>query len=432
MKKNKKIISLSILLIALIGIVYLYIIIYNDKDTDNSIDNITNQTSGEDTSSGTTGTENNSSNAVEYSSSNSIVLNNEKTVTISKGGNYSISGTLSNGVLIVNTTEKVNIELNNVSITNSSGPAIEVDNAKKITISLKDGTNNTLTDGGASTLNAALFSNDTLVIEGTGSLTINGNNGHGIESDDDIIVNSGNITINSKKDGIHANDNVTINNGTINIKSSSEGIECKDNDIIINGGTIVAYTSDDGINAAKNITINGGNIYVQSTSNDGIDSNGTINITGGIIVAVGAGGAECGIDSDNTPPVITGGTLLAVGGAASTPDSSTSTQYTVRMGVTPTNGIISLKSGDDVIFTFKCSQSYSTVLYSSPLLKKSGSYSIYKGGSISGGTDFYGYSTDSTYTEGTKSGTFSISSIVTLQGGSAGPGGGNGNAGARR
>lgn len=428
MKKINKVISIILLLSVLAGIIFLYTKIYSEEENNNT-NNISSDID-------TTNNEKNGDTDVktsDYSTSNSIILNNEKTVTISKGGDYTISGTLSNGKLLINTTEKVNIELNNVTITNSSGPAIQVDNAKKITISLKEGTTNTLKDGGSNTLNAALFSNDTLIIEGSGSLVIYGNNAHAIESDDDIIINSGNITINAKKDGIHANDNITINDGTINIKASSEGIECKDNDILINGGIIVSYTTDDGINAAKNITINGGKLYIQSTLNDAIDSNGTININGGLIVAVGAGAPECGIDSDESAPVIAGGTVLAVGGATSTPESSTTTQYTVRMGVTPVNGIMSLKLNDETIFTFKCSQSYSTVLYSSENLTKTSGYSIYTGGSISGGSDFYGFSTDSTYTSGTQKATFTISSLVTLQGGSAGAGGGgNGGAGPRR
>ena len=138
------------------------------------------------------------------------------TVDITEGGTYRISGTLADGMISVDTTEKVVLVLDGVNITHQSGPAIYVTNAKKATIVLADGTTSYLTDGsGYDDLDAkgTLFSNDTLHVEGTGALVVTGNYQHGIASDDNVVIDGGSITIAAVTDGIHANNNITVTGG---------------------------------------------------------------------------------------------------------------------------------------------------------------------------------------------------------------------------
>lgn len=360
-----------------------------------------------------------------YTNAQAIVLADEKSKTISAGGTYSVSGKLSDGQLIINTTERVYLELAGVSITNSSGAAIVVEDAKEITITLKAGTENTLTDGGTSDYNATLFSNDTIVLEGEGNLSITGNQGHGIESDDDIIINEGNITITALTDGVHASDNITINGGSISVPSAYEGIESK-GDIIINDGDINLLCSDDGLNAATGITINGGNIYTKATKGDAIDSNGAINLIGGTVVAVGAGQPEGGIDCDRNNFTLSGGTLIATGGTNSTPTESTSTQPSVLLAGVAADTIIHLEDASGEVLTFKSEIACQSIVYSSPQLEKGKEYTIYTGGTVTGGSNFNGLYTDASYSGGTKSSSFTTESMVTISGGSTGMGGGGG------
>jgi hypothetical protein len=416
--------------------------------------------------------------AVSITLANTITVNGAgasvsgNTVNITAGGTYSISGTLTNGMIKVDTTGNVVLILNGANLTNASGPAIHVQNAKEITVVLADETTNHLADGKTYTASEAkgtLFSNDTLVIKGNGALVITGNYQHGISSDDDVIITSGNIIISAATDGIHANNNitvegatihitkandglesegvlvinggdlalavaddgivgadtVTVNGGTITITSGVEGIESKNN-IIVNDGSITISVSDDGLNATQDVTINGGHIYAAITRGDALDSNGTLNINGGVTIALGAQNPEGGADCDNCAIVITGGVMVATGGTNSVP-ASTSTQYSVLLGSVPVNSAIRIEQDGAEILTFKVTKPYQNMVFTAPNLAANKTYTVLTGGSIAGGTDFHGLYTGATYTGGSVSVTFTTSAAVTYAGGTAGFGGPGGN-----
>jgi hypothetical protein len=383
------------------------------------------------------------------------------TVTITAGGTYRATGTLTDGMIDVNTTGEVELILDSVAITHASGPAINVTGAEKLSLVLAAGTSNTLIDGTANTLKGALFSNDTLEISGDGALAVTGKYKHGIASDDDLIINGGSITIVSTvKDGFHANDNITvhggtikaiqtgsdglesegdlvvaggtftltvaddgivsadtltINGGTINVTSGVEGIESKNN-IIVNAGAITIAVSDDGLNAANDITLNGGQFYINATA-DAVDSNGTLNINGGVIVALGGNVPEGGLDCDNCAIALNGGIVVATGGANSTP-SSASTQRVVVMGTRTVGTVIRIARADGTeVLTFKVSKAYQSLIFTSPAVLANTTHTASTGGSVSGGTDFHGLYTGATYTGGTTWATFTTNAVVTYVGG---------------
>ena len=235
----------------------------------------------------------------------------EKSITITKEGIYYLTGTL-DGEITINTDGDVKLVLENVSITNSNGPAINVENANVVYIELK-GTN-TIDSTVNDEIDGAIYSTDDIVLLGTGTLNITSNL-DGIKSKDSILVESGTITINSCEDGLHSNDSLKINGGTITIKSSDDGLHANDvleiNDgtikidaaegieatyVKINGGTVTINASDDGINAAQKsdnytptIEINGGVITITmgQGDTDGLDSNGNLYINGGTLTITG-------------------------------------------------------------------------------------------------------------------------------------------------
>ncbi|GAB3880968.1 carbohydrate-binding domain-containing protein [Spirosoma agri] len=396
---------------------------------------------------------------------------------------YVLTGTTTNGSVKVYSDKKFKLTLNGVNITNNDGPAINIQSGKRAFLILADNTTNSLTDGttytasGTEDMKGTLFSEGQLIFSGTGSLTVKGNNKHAIASDDYIRLISGTIIITSAaSDGIHTKDafiadggtatmttlgdgiqcdegyvvinngtftiNVvdkglsasydtdttidpymTINGGTITINSSAgEGIESK-SILTINGGTITAKAKDDGINAGTFIYINGGIIYAYSTSNDGIDSNGKITVTGGKVVSVGSTAPEEGFDCDRNTFKITGGFMVGIGGATSSPTASVSTQPSVILGAGTANQLINIQSSDGAeVLTFLIPRSYATMLFSSPKLKSTQSYKVYTGGSVSNGTNLNGLYTSGTYMLGTQSSTFTTNGMVTKVGGSNGPG----------
>ncbi|MBQ1464808.1 MAG: carbohydrate-binding domain-containing protein [Ruminococcus sp.] len=162
-------------------------------------------------------------------------------VTITQSGDYYLTGSLSDGQVLVEAPaeEKVKLILDGVDITCTTGPAILINNAKKCTIELADGSSNYLTDSAKDDVNnGVIFSNDTLRIKGSGSLEITANNAHGIASDDDVIIESGTYVINSKKSGIFAHDDITIKGGDLTIFGGTNGIKSKGT-LNMNGGRAV-------------------------------------------------------------------------------------------------------------------------------------------------------------------------------------------------
>lgn len=299
------------------------------------------------------------------------VSTTDSTITISKAGTYVISGE-SNGLQLKVDAEKeadIHIIFKGVTMTNTNAP-INIQKANIVTITLEDGTNNTLSDSSENSdekANAVLFSKVDLIINGTGTLNINAQKNNGIKANDILHITGGtyhintignafnvndelniahtNMSIDAKDDavkvdndenlsvgnmflsdntftikagddGIHASGNLVIESGTYVIENSTEGIEGRT--ITIQDGDVKVYASDDGVNAANanvnqdeiSFTMNGGNLFVEvgEGDTDCIDSNGNITVTGGTIQLVG----QSGFDFDGTA-VYTGGEITING-----------------------------------------------------------------------------------------------------------------------
>ena len=213
---------------------------------------------------------------------------------------------------------------------------------------------------------------------------------------------------------------VTVENGRFVLSSSAEGGEGIESKTVltVNGGSIEAQTYDDGLQASQKLFINGGEIFVNASNNDGIDSNGTLTLTGGVVVSCGATQPEEGFDCDQNTFTITGGTLIGVGGATSTPTSSVTTQCTAiysGSGSQNTRYTVCNSATGEYVFSFLLPRSYSrmTMLFSTPDMQKSTGYTIYTGGTVSGGSEFHGLTTGADFENGTKVTTFTTSSTVT-------------------
>lgn len=261
-------------------------------------------------------------------------------VTIASGGTYILTGTLSNGQVVVDCAEQVTLRLSGVAITNAQGPAILIQQAAEAQIELADGSENILTDGADADYDAALFSCVSLTLDGSGQLTVIGNNQEGIASEE----------------------NITINGGTYRITSADDGINA----------------SHDG---ASVITINDGYLTI-SADGDGIDSNGSLVINGGTIITMSAlTDLSGGIDTDGDF-IINGGTLLATG-AVNTQPASQSTQAALSFNFKTTQAagtLVQITADDQTLLAASPEKAYQTLLYSSDRLTADGSYSVYSGG----------------------------------------------------
>jgi len=199
-----------------------------------------------------------------------------------------------------------------------------------------------------------------------------------------------------------------------------EGIESK-NAIVVNDGTITIVVSDDGLNATNDITINGGQLYINATA-DAIDSNGTLNFNGGVTVALGGNVPEGGLDCDMCTIALNGGTVVATGGANSTPSNS-SAQRVAVLGTRPTGTVIHIVRSDGTdVLTFAVSKAYQSMIFTSATLLANKTHTVYTGGTVSGGTNFHGLYTGATYSGGSVWATFTTNSVVTTVGGGSPPG----------
>lgn len=211
------------------------------------------------------------------------------TITIQKAGTYLLSGTLTAGNIIVDSDDKENVRLifNGVEISNSTTTPLYIKNAEKTIVTLVDGTENTLSDGENYILddesnnepNGTIFSKDDLVINGLGSLTINANYNHGIQSKNLLKIISGNIDIISNGDSIIGKDGVIVKEAVINIESQEDGIKAtkvEENKgyIYLENPEITIKAKKDGIQAVTCLYVKDGKYNIETgETNENSQSN---------------------------------------------------------------------------------------------------------------------------------------------------------------
>lgn len=256
------------------------------------------------------------------SGAQTIEVTDGQTLSITEEGTYILQGTASDCTVLVNAPEaKVQLILDNVTVTNTSSPVIYVLDADKCFVTTAEGSENALTVSGTFTedtendvkTDAVIFAKSDLTLNGTGTLTISSTD-NGITSKDELTVTGGTYNITASGKGLESNDSTAICDGIFTI-DAKEGMESTY--VRIDGGTFEISASDDGINAAANsdknevqVEINGGTLSIKmgTGDTDGIDSNGDLTINGGNI------SIECNspFDYDGTG-ALNGGTVAVNG-----------------------------------------------------------------------------------------------------------------------
>ena len=307
------------------------------------------------------------------SEATAITLSSGQDVTIDKEGVYVLSGEASDVTITVEVddTEKVQLVLDGVSITNEDAPAVYVKNADKVFVTTIEGSTNTLqvtgtfvADGETNT-DAVIFSRDDLVLNGQGTLKIS-STGNGVTSKDDLKVTGGSYVIDASADALEANESIAIADGSFSITTQKDALHAENDEddttgyvyicggsfdisagddgiqaitylqiddgglsinagealeatyVQVNGGTIDINASDDGINASyksqnigtPTLEVTGGNLTINmgSGDTDALDSNGDLIVSGGAIDIT----AQFAFDYDGTAS-FTGGTITVNG-----------------------------------------------------------------------------------------------------------------------
>jgi len=282
------------------------------------------------------------------------------TATITGAGAYSLSGKLTDGQIIVDTTdeETVALILDGVEINSSTSSAINVINAQNVAIVLADGSVNTLSDGSSYVLaaadenepNAAVFTKSDLMISGSGSLTAQGNYEDGIVSKDGLVISGGTIQVQAVDDG----------NGYIYVDANGDGID-------VNGGVEMTNGT---------VVVNG----PVENMNGALDYGSGFSVTGGLLVATGSAGMSMAPD----------------------PSSSVHLILVNFSAALPAGTLVNIQSSDgENVLTFSPAKTFQSIVVASPDIANGSEYivsyggnsigsavdGLYEDGSYSGGTD---------------------------------------------
>lgn len=227
------------------------------------------------------------------STDGSTITQNDSVYTITQAGEYTVTGLLSEGQIVVDADDnaEITIVLNGTSITCSNGSPIYIKNADNVKIKSEENTYNCIVDARAEADdnsdnsssengNAAIYAACDLKLVGKGALSVTGNYNNGIQSKDDISIKNVTIKVNAINNAIKGNDEVAIESGEIiaisrkgdGIKTSNSSLSTKGKqkgNVIISGGNIDIYAACDGIDAAYGVDVSGDgnlNIYTDTYS----------------------------------------------------------------------------------------------------------------------------------------------------------------------
>lgn len=278
------------------------------------------------------------------------------TITVSEEGTYIVSGTLSDGQIIIDgdKSEKIRFILDGVTINSNTGAPIYVKQTDKLFITLAESSKNVLTNNkkftadGDNNVDAVIFSKDDITINGNGSLEITTNCGHGIVSKDDLKITSGTYSITSSSHALDGKDSVRIASGTFTLNSDKDGIHSENADdtslglIYIAGGTFIITSDGDGMDASAYLTI--------------LDCNATIKSGGGASNAEKKQeefgrmeGASSSTDSDTASAkgIKANGNLTISGGTLSLDCADDAVHSNADISIS--NGNLTIATGDDGI-----------------------------------------------------------------------------------
>lgn len=259
--------------------------------------------------------------------------------TITSAGTYTISGSLTDGQIIVNTEDEATVKLilNGVDIRSATSAPLVITHAQETVIVLADNSENYLADGATYVFadpevdepNAALFSTGDLTIYGSGSLNVTGNYNDGIVSKDGLIIASGNITVNAVDDGIRGKDYLVIKDGTITVNAQGDGLK-SDNEEDATLGYIAVETG------VVNVTAGG----------DALQATTDVLISDGTFVLTTGGGSNRSIAADASAKGIKGVVNVNIDGGTFTIDSADDALHS-NGNLVVNAGTFNLTTGDD-------------------------------------------------------------------------------------
>ena len=356
-----------------------------------------------------------------HSESSAVRIDGD-TVQIGREGVYKLSGSLSNGQIVVYVQDnaKVQLVLDGVSVTNQGGAALHAAKGDKIFITAAKDSENSLISTGElydEDIDAAIYAGTDICFNGEGKLTVKSESGHGIATKDDLKICAGTYNIDSAKHGLSGKDSIRIGGGSINISAGSDGLHSDHNDadkgyIFICGGELDIDCAKDGIDCTNYLSILGGSVTVKAESDginaagqddfdtscfvsvsggvlditageDGIDSNGSIGVSGGeVYISSSPRGGDGALDYGSQAQ-ISGGTVVAASASQMAANfSAADIQSSMLCAFTRAHSAgdkITLSSDGVELLSFVPELDYQAVVISSPDVKAGSSYTVSAG-----------------------------------------------------
>ncbi len=271
---------------------------------------------------------------------------------------YTLEGSSTDGEFTLEGSYKASLELNGLTLTNPSGAPLNIQDGKRIELSVKKGTENTLTDAASGDWKGCIVCKGHLELKGKGTLNVYGNTAHGIYAKEYVEMKNCTVTVLSAvKDGINCNQYFLMESGSLNISGvADDGVQVSYKDdtdreaedtgsLTIAGGTVnitVTGTCTKGLKAEGDLTVSDGTITI-TTSGDGvwdtddqktkaascISADGNIQIDGGTLTLTSSGSGGKGINGDGTLTINGGNiTISTTGGMYAYVNGKEYTNYT--------------------------------------------------------------------------------------------------------
>lgn len=271
-----------------------------------------------------------------------ITLSGTDDVTVTDGGVYVLTGTLTDGRVLVNAPDAdVTLVLQDADITCSDSSALYIYKAASVLLYLPDGTASTLTDGssydysdGVSSAadeepNACLYSKSDLIIAGGGTLTVTGNAGNGITGEDTLKIEDTAVSVTAANHGINGKDCLVLKQADVTVTSSGDALRAtNDSDtalgcVLIGASALTLTAGEDGIQAETTLTL--------------FDTTGTV---------TSGGGSGAALADDVSAKGIKAGTDIAVRSGSYTLDCADDAVH-ANGNVAVSGGTFTVTTGDD-------------------------------------------------------------------------------------
>jgi len=226
---------------------------------------------------------------------------------------YTLSGSSTDGEFTMTGSYKATVELAGLTLTNPAGAAIDIENGKRIELSVKKDTENTLTDGSGGQQKAALYCKGHLELKGKGTLTVYGNTAHGIKSAEYMTMKNCIVNVlKAVKDGLSCDEYFLMESGTLTISGTGDDAIQVDLDGTVNTGETTGHEDEDSGNAY----LLGGTLNLNVTANaaKGIKAAGNVVMKDGSLTVTQTGSIIADADLSYPTSVKAGGDIVISGG----------------------------------------------------------------------------------------------------------------------